>query len=209
MKYLLLYLILGLSASPDVIPIGMVSVKVEIGVKLRFYNSPFENMPSKSVEMIFDSSTHSIAIKDRHLSVDWLLPEDLSLDHAVFYLSCLDQKVGWLQVVVNEQTGKMLWLKEDDNLHYLTWADFFKEMSAIDRADPTANPIYTKPDTLSKQIPYTGNDFFAVRQIHGDWMEIYSPAMADSTVGVYHRISSGWIRWRDDDKLLIGYYSKD
>lgn len=68
--------------------------------------------------------------------------------------------------------------------------------------------IRTEPDERSQEIEYHGTDCFVVKSMKGEWIEIATPAYCDEDLtGSTTPIKSGWIKWRDGDKLIIEYFT--
>ena len=66
--------------------------------------------------------------------------------------------------------------------------------------------IRKQPSDKADEIKYEGRDCFQVKSLKGDWIEISTTNYCDEGKNK-DKIKSGWIKWRDGDKLLIDYHT--
>ncbi|MCK4979581.1 MAG: hypothetical protein KAS62_04250, partial [Candidatus Delongbacteria bacterium] len=138
---------------------------------------------------------------------EWLKPEALSLDYSAFTFRCVEEKDNWLEVIVNNENGKTYWLKKTDLTIFYSWENYLKEMFGIERIPDQPQKIRTSPNDDSEEIDYEGQDCFVVRSMKGDWIEITTPGYCDKIFTDFKTpIKTGWIRWREGNKLLINYF---
>ena len=194
-----------LSARGQDLDHGLVQVDVEPGVVVQFYKSPNDKAALKRVEIIHDSAIGVPGVKGSRASCEWLEPELFAPDESQFYMICKSQAGEWMEVVVNDEKDETMWVKKSGKVRPISWLEFLHQMFVIERENPESNPICTKPDKGSSKLQYTGTDLFKARSIKADWMEIYTLEGANESDGVKEKISSGWIRWRDKDGLIISY----
>jgi hypothetical protein len=204
MNSLLLYLFMAISAKPAEMEAGLVQIESRSNYTIEFFKKPEDKTVARSIEMVYD--TFSFSMKDRDETMTWFKPEAYWPDYMPLTLRCKSKVKDWMEVVINNETSEAVWIKNNQRVKYLTWMEYLGNMFAIERIDTSSNPIYSKPDTTSGKMAYAGKDFFAVKTIIGDWMEIYSPDYTDSSSSISIKISSGWIRWKSGNKLLINYY---
>ena len=203
MKLLILYLCLASYSLNKDIEAGIAEVEFDHPSFIKFYNKPDDDHFIKSIELINNKETHSVEFKDPDSFRVWARPEFFKPDYYRLAFRCKTKTERWLEIIVNDETGETLWVKYDHSFKYEGWLEFLREAFTIGRNEPTTNPIYTKPDINSAMINDSGRqDFFKVKSIKGDWMEIYDPEWAN----VNENIASGWIKWKKDGKLLIHYY---
>ena len=101
---------------------------------------------------------------------------------------------NWCEVEVNEQTRETKFiLKSDQMWAKVTW-NFIFNWSQFVYADPKITGLYDNPD--GKLIEDAANSQFEklkYERLEGDWMRV-------NWWGHY----SGWIRWRNGRKILVG-----
>jgi hypothetical protein len=88
----------------------------------------------------------------------------------------------------------------------LTWEEYLKGMFSVDRLMEYKQKIRKGPSDTAEEIKYEGRDCFKVMSLSDDWIEIFSTDYCDEGKNK-DKIRSGWIKWRDGDKLLIDYHT--
>jgi len=186
--------------------IGLVSINFNDKTVLHFYNDPTDKEPVKTIEFFNDSNNWNI--RNLNKQIEWLRPEVLWLDYSSFVFRCKSKSENWYQVIVNNDTGKSLWIKKDSFIVFSGWENFLKGMFGIARLRDTKQKIRKSPNDTAQEINYDCKyDCFQVKSMKGDWIEIFSTDDCDdgtdTKCGI---IKSGWIRWRKGNKLLIEYF---
>lgn len=179
---------------------GIVSIKFDDKTVVRFYASATDIKPVKKVEFFNDESINSYNIKNLEEQQQWLKPESLWLDYYFFQFRCLGEQNGRYNVIVNNETGQSYWIAKNAETEYESWEPYLKGLFSVERA--TNQEIYTEPNIKSDTIPYNGADCFIVKAMKGDWIEIFTDDRCEDTP----EIKSGWIHWREGDKLLLHLY---
>jgi len=182
---------------------GLISIHFDSKTILHFYSMPTDKEPAKTISFFDDKSINSWNIKNLDEQKKWLMPEVLWLDYDYFIFRCLKEDNGYYNVIVNNQTGKSYWIKKSAATVFSTYENYLKEMFGVGRL--TAMPIKESPTEASATIKYSGTDCFRVRQMKGDWIEIFTADYCDEDSGK-PKIKSGWIQWKQGNKLLIEYY---
>ena len=129
----------------------------------------------------------------------WFFPGHMKLDYDILLLQVLTISRNWMEVIVNKQTGQTHWIAAAD-ADFIEWSTFLLSVYSIEITDPGANPLRVKPLSYAGIIATSPLGLqLKPLAISGDWMMV-------STAGFTNRIvPTGWIRWRKDDKLLLGY----
>ena len=119
-------------------------------------------------------------------------------DYFTLGLICVGEDKDRYEVVVNNELGIRKFVKKDDrSLELQTWEQHVSEAFAV-RFDFGTNPVYAEPSKAAKRLSLPADDTFHPVQVTGEWLKI---RWADeSTTG------SGWIKWRENDRLLIELY---
>lgn len=119
-------------------------------------------------------------------------------DENTGFLAVMSENENWMQVIYNNSTGDMAWIKKDTPANYLTWEKFFdvyghkyglKILSGT--ADDEKN-IYSEPDDYSKVI---GKAYklqkINLHSIKGDYASV-------TVIDIENNSKTGYIRWRDE-----------
>ena len=121
----------------------------------------------------------------------------MKLDYDLLFLRAKTLTRNWIEVVVNRETGQASWI-DRHAVEFIHWPTFLLDVVAVEVHDPEGNPVRVKPlDHASVLADAT----LPLRPlaIQGSWLQV-------STNGLADRIApTGWIRWRDGDRLLITY----
>jgi hypothetical protein len=197
-----------LTKSYGQVTLGTGIVKIEFNDKtiLDFYNEPTDKVYSKRIEFFDDKTINSWNIKNLETQKSWLNPEVLWLDYFEFNFRCKSTKADWLELIVNNETGMTLWVKRTVVTKYLTWEKYLKGMFSVDRLMDYKQNIRKEPNDTAEEIKYEGRDCFKVMSLSGDWIEIFTTDYCDEGKNK-DKIKSGWIKWRDGNKLLIEYHT--
>ncbi|MDX1547592.1 MAG: hypothetical protein R3247_11420, partial [Rhodothermales bacterium] len=186
-------------AAPDPLGVGFVHIAPGDDAVLYLYPAPGA-APTDSLDLRFDQGVHS-HVATLHGSAGLRLrPEILKLDYGLFFLRCLEHRAGWCRTVLDEERGTTRWLPLRPPAAFLPWPAFLTRVFAIERRDPAATPIRTRPDDDAEMLPFTGEDCFDVVEVRGRWARIRTIDACTEAV-----LSDGWLRWRDDDGLRIVY----
>lgn len=186
--------------------IGIVKIEFDDKTAVDFYKSPADKAYTKKIEFFDDKSINSWNIKNLEKEKAWLQPEVLWLDYSQFNFRCKSTKGDWFEVIVNNDNGLTYWIKKNQTTKLLTWESYLKDMFGVSRLDNKNQKIRKLPSDSAPEIKYDGTDCFQVKTLQGDWIEIFTGDDCDE-YGSKTQIKSGWIKWRNGDKLLIEYYT--
>ena len=182
----------------DKIPIGlgMFAPNFYENAMVSFYGDPnldkgvMEHMPWDS--LTFHRTETGVTIS---YAPPWFVPEHMKMDYETLYLRVLTIHGDFIQVVVNKLTGRTAWMSRyDGNLQF--WPGFLLSMNSVEQLDPDSNPVKIKPlDHASEStIPY---EFLRPVGIRHSWIEV---KLLDKD---FKEKGSGWIKWQEDEELLI------
>jgi hypothetical protein len=187
--------------------IGLVSINFDDKTVLEFYSDTSANESEKVIEFYDDWNTGSWNIKDLEKQKEWLQPEILWLDYFDFTFRCLSQTDKWYELIVNNESQKVFWLKKTNSTQFNNWEEYLIDMFGVERNADFPQQIRTKPTDNSLEVQYQGTDCFEVKSMKGDWIEISTPDYCDEDyTDSKTPIKSGWIKWRTGNKLLINYF---
>lgn len=206
MTTILLIAILTKSYCQEAIGVGLVKVNFEDRTVLSFYKNPTDIVPYKNIEFFFDVEIDGWTIENMETENKWLRPEVFGLDDDQFaFFRCKSKIADWFELIVNKENGTTLWVKQSQWLKFLTWEEYLKGMFVISRMKNQKQQIRKLPDDTSEEVKYEGGDCFNVKDLKGDWIEILTADDCDIKF-IKTKLESGWIKWREGDKLLIDYY---
>lgn len=188
--------------------LGLVSINFDDKTTLNFYSTPNDKKAIRTIQFFNDKTINSWNIRDLDKHKEWLKPEILWLDYSQFVFRCLTNNDSWLNIVVNNETGETLWLKKSDLTTFKNWENYLTEMFGVARLPNQQQKIRVSPTDNSDEIIYKGQDCFQVKSMKGEWIEIFTADYCDeSYTDSKTKIKSGWIKWRQGNKLLIEYFT--
>jgi len=173
--------------STTVLPFFAESVSSKLPVQvLRFYNDPAT-----------DSLSFQVTGKE---SYPLLRPEAHKLDYFLFELPVKRKRNAWLEVVVDERTGKTLWVREGKAVRFVDWLPEMQKAFAVERKSSEDNPLRIKPYRNAREVKLKGRDCFKIAGMRGDWIRV---VQQDHCAGVASSSAKGWVRWRNDRGCLL------
>jgi hypothetical protein len=183
--------------------IGLLSVSFNEKTVIPFYSKLNDKFPVKTIEFFNDQTINSWNIKNLESQKEWLNPEVLWLDYSPLVFRVKSKSDQGFQVIVNDKTGQTYWVKRNKSMTFLTWETFLKNMFSVARLNASAQKIRKLPYENAGQINYNGKDCFQIKSIKGDWIEIFTADHCDENKS---KIKTGWLKWRQGNKLLIEYF---
>jgi hypothetical protein len=183
------------------------SANISFGGKtvLHFYEIPNTSQsPAQTLRFYEDKKLKMDSFKaEGRKSYNLLNPEMHKLDYYIFDLAVKNRRNGWLEVIVDNKTNETLWLQENKDVKFKDWLQDMKTSFAIGRLNKESNPLLTKPAAMAERVVFKGDESFEVTEIKGNWIKVNSKNLPSETT---KKSVSGWIRWRNDDCLLIEMY---
>lgn len=198
-------LLLG-TQPPDRLGLGIATVEVTDGTRLDLFETPDSSTPLATVEIEEDAANLTFVLSPA--SPDWLRPETLWLDYSLFAFRVVTATDAAYEVVVNQETGRTLWLRRQSSVEFKPWKRYLVEnVTGFSRIAPESNPLRALPNDAAIVIPYSGSEehgweCLAVAEVEGDWVRV---RLSDLCAYGDAKPVDGWLRWRVGDELLIGY----
>lgn len=119
-------------------------------------------------------------------------------DNFLLMLKVTDRSIDRYEVIVNEKSHLKKYIKKDqDFLLFQSWKEHILSLSSVD-FNETTNPILEKPFKNAGRIYYDNDELYRPNQIKGEWLQLKWGSERDWKYG--------WIRWKDNEKLLIELY---
>ena len=205
-RFFLFFLLLPMfSSGQKNIPVGKGVLKIDF-VKLpelQFYLDTNQKSPSRKITIIKNQSEEYI-IQNQTEADTWFKPEQLFFEYDIFLIR-VDTVIGnWYRVIVNSATAEMLWTNTESIKKFIPWQTFLKEVSSIDKGDFNLDIKTAASDksTTIKKIEST--DCFKVLEVKGDWIKIKTNTELECSESK-RPVKTGWIRWRQNNKLTVNY----
>lgn len=115
------------------------------------------------------------------------------------FLAVTDENENWVQVVYNNSTGDMGWIKKDDPFRFLTWTNFYNiygrkyGLKMLSGTGDDVKNIHVATDEYSKVIGTVNMpQKINLHAIKGNWALV-------SVYDIDRRSKTGYIRWRSDE----------
>lgn len=186
--------------------IGIVTVDFDSTTVIDFYASPANSKPERTIEFFNDKSLNSWNIKELAKHTQWLSTY-MNLDYSIFNFQYKRERDDWIEVVVNLETGKTLWIRKSPEIATLTWGEYITNMFGIGLLESFPQDIRQSPDNDADSVKGDFDNCFKARSMTGDWIEIFTPDYCNDLVGNKgQQLKSGWIKWREGGELIIELY---
>jgi hypothetical protein len=141
-------------------------------------------------------------VKNYETCKSWLTPEAYDPLYDLFAFRCKNRVNGWLEVIVNNNTGLSYWLKETEVNKYIDWGTYFQRIYCIKKS--INNPIFDNPSESANKVSFEGKDCFKVNSMKDEWIEV-NLTDENTKSSSQAAIKTGWIRWRNNNDVLIKY----
>ena len=122
-------------------------------------------------------------------------------DYFLLALKCVRKRAGRYEVIVNEETGLLKYVRSDDStLRFEPWERHILTVFSVG-FDQRVNPIREAPQGALKTRPLAKVPFHPV-EVRGEWLRVrWKPIKGAGKTAA--REASGWIRWKRGNKLLL------
>jgi len=127
----------------------------------------------------------------------WLHPEHLKLDYELLYFKVLSEGKDFLQIEVNRENGRTAWVdKNKGQLSY--WPHFLLKVHSVSLSEHLKYNVYHRPFEYADKVKL---DYTILRPIiiEDEWLKV---ELVDEG---YTIVGSGWIKWRDQERILVQY----
>ncbi len=123
-------------------------------------------------------------------------PFSFHQDYFVLALRCVGEDNSHFEVIVNEETGlKKFVRKADKTLKFETLEKHILKSFAID-FNRTENPLRKIPEGEIKVVDLPKEITFHPVEVKGEWLKVRWDNTKKDT-------DFGWIKWKENDKILI------
>jgi len=127
----------------------------------------------------------------------WLVPHHLKLDYGILYFKIQGVSRDFIEITVNSKSNRTTYVDRNDG-NILYWPEFLLGVFSVEFIPGKEQKVKIKPlDFAGEEI--TSFHFMRPIVIKGNWM------MVELQDGNFKKVGDGWIRWRDNEQLLITY----
>ena len=183
---------------------GVLQADLSKQATLSFYNDTSQLKPSKKLSVVINADGN-FEIKNQKEVSNWFSPEQIHLDYSIFVIR-VDTVIGkWYKVVINNKQATTMWTKTNSNLKYNNWTTFFKKQVTSIQKDNESIDIKVEPNESSKTIKKIESaDCFEVLDVKGDWLKVRTHTILECSESK-KPIRSGWLKWKNKNKLTINF----
>ena len=181
---------------------------------LDFYSHTDDTAPFDQVSFSKDKQSDDLhfqfATSGADTAPSWFVPEyfNTSAEKIRIEMCCLEKQDDWCKVLLNSGTGLTKWIHLGADVVYYDWNDFFISTASVEiiSGDPK---LFAKPSHSSNSQPLLTKSeagetqLIQVQQVDGVWMQVKVIRFNNNMEQVSN--TEGWILWRDDAGLFIGY----
>ena len=144
-------------------------------------------------------------------------------DYNIMHFVCLSKTNKHFKVLINFDQIK--YLPNIQAYNFKTWGDYILQSYGLSRkiehnGDRKDNqPIYHEPNENSKLVPIpTGLEMFCPMEVKGDWVKVkwdcfynvednpHSGAPCHDFIDKCKNPLTGWVKWRQDNTVLVEIY---
>ena len=190
-------------APPPTLGLGFATVAVDDGLRLDLFDAPGGAAPpAASVGVVLSSPAALVVRPGGAARVE---PAEWWPDFGLLAFRVVAVADGAVEVVVDEASGRTLWLRDGPAVTYKPWARYLVEdVTGFDRLDPARNPVRAEPHPGAPVVAGGAEPWgcVAAAEVRGEWVRTRrSDLCPPDAAGA----PDGWVRWRDGDRLLIAY----
>jgi hypothetical protein len=126
-------------------------------------------------------------------------------DYFVLALKCVGKDATRFKVVVNETTGLAKFIRRSDQaLKFQTWREHILDLFAVG-FDPSKNPLRIAPTERAKAIRLRADVIYHPLQMNGRWLKV-SWSISGEQNDKGKKISYGWVKWKENNRLLLDLF---
>lgn len=120
-------------------------------------------------------------------------------DYFLLALRIAGEDKNRYEVIVNEETELKKFVRKDDpTLKFETWDEHVIKAFAVD-FNQAENPLRESPDGKAKNVDLPKEVTFHPVEVKGEWLKV----RWDGSQQPKKDAGSGWVKWRDNDHILV------
>lgn len=165
---------------------------------LSFYQSPFYDTEDGHIQTIDSVRFANNEYGNRIITYapPWLAPAHMKLDYDILYFEVVSLGTHYAEIKVNKFTNRSSWISLEDGT-YIDWSKFIVSVHSIE-SNKQDLVVYRRPFPNSDKIEHTALMLQPVI-VRDRWLKV---KLIDDE---YNVVDEGWIRWRDENEILIQY----
>jgi len=207
MKKLILLLVFTptiLLSQANKLGIGVVHFGSPTGT-LVFYRDTLKKVIIHSIEFSERGNHYGILEKN-----EWLNPVQSVYFVGGGYLvnldiTCLKASGNWFKVLCNPTTNESYRIYQNNQMSFAAWNEFLMSKVGVRRKDKRSK-IYKVDNINSDTVSLKAFELLRVLEVKGYWMKVGIHKISTETIIDGEVIPLGWIKWRNDNSLLIHYF---
>jgi hypothetical protein len=204
--YLLLFvLIFPFAVNAQKLGQGILKINISNLPSVLLYADTNQLEAVKKIELAKEANGETI-IRNREEVGSWFKPEQLFLEYDIFMIRVEAVSGKWLLLYTDNEKGTTMWTKAGAGFTFIPWQKFLlKEISSIEKHPAFNLDIKASSSDNARTIKkIETTDCFEVLEINGAWMHIRTNLRGECNESKMI-IKSGWIKWKQDNKLTINY----
>lgn len=188
--------------------IGMMVLSYDSTFVLNLYASPHENDLALNIRIGKDTSddNRALTFKLTEEQRAWMHPETFWDEEQLLHFVTLEAHQGWFKIIVDKQSGKTMWVLQCPQLTYFSWKNYLPNTTGIERKNIATNPIYKNIFPYKKALHFKEQEGLKIIKVRGKWAKIGFSTELSPHLNQYTILPKGWIKWRDEEDLLIRYF---
>jgi hypothetical protein len=144
-------------------------------------------------------------------------------EYGLMHFACIGQTENAYQVLINRSETRYIPKRQNQ---FQTWEQYLlhsfgvrRKTGATDDNEKPLTNVRKAPSDTAAIVPLpTGHEMFCAMQVQGDWLQVkydcfyndedskYEGQPCHDFIGKCADSQTGWLRWRQDNKLLIDIY---
>ena len=112
----------------------------------------------------------------------------------------------WKSYTYPKQSGKTMWVLQCPQLTYFSWKNYLPNTTGIARKNIATNPIYKNIFPYKTALHFKEQEGLKIIKVRGKWAKIGFSTELSPHLNQYVTLPKGWIKWRDEEDLLIQYF---
>lgn len=141
-------------------------------------------------------------------------------EYGLLHFVCLEERSDYFKIYINNRDVK--YIPNDKKVYFLTWEEYIQSTIGIrrKRGETKNNPLRMTPSESSSiiEIP-KGHELLCPVEIKGDWIKVkydcfygssgyleYEGQPCKQYIDNCEEELVGWVKWKENEKTLIGMY---
>ena len=127
----------------------------------------------------------------------WLQPNHIKMDYGILYFRVQSLGKEYIEITVNTSTQKTSYVNRFGG-NIILWPEFLLNVYSIEILPENQQTIKIKPQDNAGEVNFD-YDILQPISIKNEWIQVQ---LQDKNL---NPITTGWLRWKNNEKLLISY----